>query len=61
MNKKLSRRIAGVMFLFFLLFLAFALTHPESGFPWGNEVTYDIYLAYAAVMAVLFLAPFKNK
>ena len=59
--KKTCRIIAGVMLVSAIGFIAFALNHPESSFPWSNTVTYTIYGLYALVMIVLFIAPFKGK
>lgn len=61
MNKKVSRCIALVMLIVFLLFLVFALTHPEASFPWENTISYTLYGVYLVLMIVLFIAPFKNK
>ena len=59
--KKKCRIIASVMLVAAIGFIAFALSHPNSSFPWSNTVTYSIYGIYALVMIVLFIAPFKNK
>ena len=59
--KKICRIIASVMLVGAIGFIAVALHHPESGFPWSNTVTYTIYGLYALVMIVLFIAPFKGK
>ena len=62
MAKKLSRIIAALMLILAIAFIAYALNHPEAGFPWNNAITYVLYIVYLAVMIVLFIAPFrKNK
>ena len=62
MTKKLSRIIAALMLILAIAFVVYALNHPEAGFPWNNSITYALYIAYLAVMIVLFIAPFrKNK
>ncbi len=52
--KKAARTAAVVMLAAAVVFLAFALTHPEASWPWGNGVSYTLYAAYLAVMAALF-------
>lgn len=59
--KKICRIIASVMASAAVGFIAYALNHPESAFPWDNTVTYTIYGSYFLVMIVLFIAPFKCK
>lgn len=44
-----------------VLFIAYALNHPEASFPWGNTVTYTIYIAYIAVMLTMFVLYFSIK
>lgn len=61
MSKKTSRIIAGVMLLLAVIFAAYALFHPEAGFPWSNTITYGLYAVYTAVMIVLFIAPGKHR
>lgn len=58
MRKKAARTAALIMLLAAVAFVVFALNNPQAGFPWSNTVSYTIYGAYAAVMLVLFLAPF---
>lgn len=60
MKKKTSRIIAGVMLVVAVIFVLYAVNHPEYSFPWNNIITYIIYGVYAAVTAFLFVAPFKN-
>lgn len=60
MTKKASRVLAVLLLLLALGFTGYALCHPEAAFPWSNGVTYGLYALYAAVIAVLFIAPFKK-
>lgn len=32
-----------------ICFVVYALNNPQAGFPWGNSITYGIYLVYAVV------------
>lgn len=61
MSKKKSRIIALVMLVVGVVFIVFAMGHPEMSFPWGNTIAYILYIAYLLAMAVFFVAPFKKK
>ena len=61
MSKKTSRMSATIMLAAVVFFIAFALNHPEKAFPWDNGWTYGGLVAYIIAMAVLFVAPFKNR
>lgn len=58
--KKTSRIIAGSMLVVAVIFVVYALIHPELSFPWNNTVTYIIYGVYAVITLLLFIAPFKD-
>lgn len=66
--KKALRLISLVMLIIAIVFLAFALTHPEYGSVFyignlaiGSEVWRAFYIIYAISMAALFLASFFVK
>ena len=61
MNKKISRIIGLVMVVIAIVFVVFALNHPEMSFPWSNAITWVLYGLYAIVTAVLLIAPTKKK
>ena len=61
MTKKIARIIGVVMLVIAIVFVAFALGHPEMGFPWCNSITYIIYGVYLIVMLIMFFAPFPNE
>ena len=61
MTKKSSRVIGLVMLVAAVVFVVFALGHPEMSFPWSNTITYILYIAYLLAMVVFFVAPFKKK
>ena len=61
MNKKISRIIGLVMVVIAIVFVVFALNHPEMRFPWNNTITWVLYGLYAIVTAVLLIAPTKKK
>ncbi|MDD3241042.1 MAG: hypothetical protein PHW47_13400 [Lachnospira sp.] len=61
MVKRVSRVIATVMLVISVIFLWYALNHPEGSFPWSNTVTFILYGVYVLIMIFLFIAPFKKK
>ena len=61
MNKKISRIIGLVMVIIAIVFVVFALNHPEMSFPWSNTITWVLYGVYAIVTIVLLIAPTKKK
>lgn len=61
MSRKVARIIGLILFLVAIVFLLYALNHPEATFPWSNTITYILYGIYAVVMAVLLIAPWKKK
>ena len=61
MNKKIARIIGLVMVVIAIVFVVFALNHPEMSFPWNNTITWALYGLYAIVTAVLLIAPTKKK
>lgn len=61
MNKKISRIIGIIMLAAAIIFLIFALNHPQMSFPFSIAVTYVIYAVYAVLMIIMLIAPFKNK
>lgn len=54
MRKHLSKIIGIIMAIVGVIFFVFALNHPEKSFPWGNAVTYFLYLVYIGV-TIFFL------
>ena len=60
MNKKYSRIIGLVMVLIAIVFVVFALNHPEMSFPWNNSITCGLYGLYVLVTAAIFIAPTKK-
>lgn len=61
MTKKISRVIGLIMLLIAIVFVIFAATHPEMGFAWSNAITYFLYCVYLFLMAILLIAPFREK
>lgn len=60
MERKRSRTIGIVMLVLAVVFVIFALNHPEMSFPWSNTVTYLLYGVYLVAMVVFLAAPFKK-
>lgn len=50
---KTKRIIGAIMAVAAIIFVIFALNHPEMSFPWSNTVTYGIYIVYGIVTAIL--------
>lgn len=48
-NNRLFLVIGIVMIAVAICFVVYALNNPQAGFPWGNSITYGIYLVYAVV------------
>ena len=42
-------KIGLAMILIAVLFVYYALNHPEASFPWPNSITYTIYMTYLAL------------
>lgn len=54
-KKKILLCIGIAMLLFAIGFVWYALNNPQFSFPWGNTITYSIYLIYLIVMVVCFV------
>jgi hypothetical protein len=57
-EKKISRILFGTgiaAVIIAILFIWYALNHPESSFSWGLNVTYSIYIAYIVMIILLFV------
>jgi ABC-type transport system involved in cytochrome c biogenesis permease subunit len=53
-----QRRIIGlIMLIIAIVFIMFALNHPEKSFPWSNTITWLLYGVYFLVTVVLLIAP----
>ena len=61
MNKKTSRSIGAVLLAAAVIFVFFALGHPEMSFPWSNTITYLLYSAYLIITGIFLIAPFGKK
>lgn len=58
MKKKISRILGIAMLIGAILFILFAIKHPEMSFPWGNVLSYLLYALYLVIMLILLIAPF---
>ena len=61
MKKSTSRIIGLLMLIIAVIFIMFALNHPEMSFPWNNTITWLLYGLYVLVIVVLFIAPKMKK
>ena len=57
MEKRISRIIGLTMLIIAIVFIMFALNHPEKSFPWSNTITWLLYGVYFLVTVVLLIAP----
>ena len=53
MKKSISRIIGLTMLIIAIVFIIFALNHPEKSFPWSNTITWLLYGVYFLVTVVL--------
>ena len=51
------RIIVLIMLIIAIVFIMFALNHPEKSFPWSNTITWLLYGVYFLVTVVLLIAP----
>lgn len=61
MKQNGSRKIGLIMVAAAIVFVLFALNHPEMSFPWSNTITWLLYGLYVLVTVVLLLAPKRKK
>ena len=61
MKKSISRIIGLIMLIIAIVFIMFALNHPEKSFPWNNTITWLLYGIYFLVTVVLLIAPKMKK
>ena len=60
--KKSILRISGlIMLIIAIVFIMYALNHPEMSFPWNNTITWLLYGVYFLVTVVLLIAPRMKK
>lgn len=53
MKKSTSRIIGLLMLIIAVIFIMFALNHPEKSFPWNNTITWLLYGVCFLVTIVL--------
>ena len=61
MKKSISRISGLTMLIIAIVFIMFALNHPEKSFPWSNTITWLLYGVYFLVTVVLLIAPKMKK
>ena len=61
MKKSISRIIGVIMLIVAIVFIVFALNHPEKSFPWNNTITWLLYGVYFLLTVVLLIAPKRKK
>lgn len=67
-TKRILRYISLVMLLIAIVFVCFALSHPEMGTTFyignlkiGSDIWKIFYIVYIAIMASLFVLSFRKK
>ena len=60
MKKSISRIIGLTMLIIAIVFIMFALNHPEKSFPWSNTITWLLYGVYFLVTVVLLIGKRQN-
>ena len=61
MKRSISKIIGLTMLIIAIVFIMFALNHPEKSFPWSNTITWLLYGVYFLVTVVLLIAPKMKK
>ena len=61
MKKSILRIIGLIMLIIAIVFIMYALNHPEMSFPWNNTITWLLYGVYFFVIVVLLIAPKMKK
>ena len=61
MKKSILRIIGLIMLIIAIVFIMYALNHPEMSFPWNNTITCLLYGVYFLVSVVLLIAPKMKK
>ena len=61
MKRVYSRIIGVIMLLVAIVFIMFALNHPEKSFPWSNTITWLLYAVYLLETMVLIIDPKMKK
>ena len=58
MKNKKYLKIALTLLVIGIIFIFYALNHPEASFPWSNNITYIIYIVY--LLLIIYFASKKN-
>ena len=59
MKNKKYLKIALTLLVIGIIFIFYALNHPEASFPWSNNITYIIYIVY--LLLIVYFASKKIK
>lgn len=58
MKNKKYLKMALTLLVIGIIFIFYALNHPEASFPWSNNITYIIYIVY--LLLIVYFASKKN-
>ena len=61
MKKSILWIIGLIMLIIAIVFIMYALNHPEMSFPWNNTITWLLYGLYILVTVMLLIAPKTKK
>lgn len=53
--------ISIVLLIAAICFIVYAVTHPESSFPWSNTLTYLLYGLYGVLTGIMCGLTYKNR
>ena len=57
---KKARMIGVIMTVIAIVFVIFAVNHPEMNFPWSNQVTWTLYGLYVLVTIIFLFLPARK-
>ena len=60
-KSKVFLGVGCVMILIAIMFIIFAMDHPEMSFIGGNAVAYPTYIVYIVIVIVMFIMAKKSK
>lgn len=59
-KRTLFLKIGILMGIVAICFVIFALSNPQSSFPWSNMITYGIYIVYIMATILFIFKGFKG-
>ncbi len=53
--------IGCLLFIAAIIYILFALNHPEMSLPWSNFISYTIYIVYGGITGIIWGLAFKHR